>query len=47
MDNTPLPLLQCMDTILPVPDGVQFVVVPGDNDIGGEGRDLMKAEIIK
>ncbi len=30
-----------MNDILPIPEGVVFVVVPGDNDIGGEGRDAM------
>ena len=40
-------MLQCKDTVFPVSDGVQFVVLPGDNDIGGEGSDVMKQEVIR
>ena len=34
-----------MKIIFQIPAGVKFVVVPGDNDIGGEGRDAMKEDV--
>lgn len=37
--------LQCLKDILPIPDGIKFLALPGDNDIGGEGIDAMNEEV--
>ena len=34
-----------MRDLFPVAEGVGFLVVPGDNDIGGEGSDGMMEEV--
>ena len=34
-----------MDEILPPARGTSLIVVPGDNDIGGEGLDGMSEEV--
>ena len=33
---------QCMYDLLAIPANVRLVVLPGDNDIGGEGDERMK-----
>ena len=37
--------LQCLKDVLPIPDGIKFLALPGDNDIGGEGIDAMNEEV--
>ena len=37
--------LQCMYKVFPVPTGVKLLVIPGDNDIGGEGVDTMRNDV--
>lgn len=38
-------ILQCLKTVFPIPGGVKFLALPGDNDIGGEGTDAMDEEV--
>ena len=37
--------LQCLKDVLPIPDGIKLLALPGDNDIGGEGIDAMNEEV--
>ena len=37
--------LQCNDEVLDMPEDMSLIVVPGDNDIGGEGVDGMNEEV--
>ena len=39
--------LQCLRRIYPVPLSIKLIAVMGDNDIGGEGHDLMTDIAIK
>lgn len=38
--------LECFRAIFPIPTGVERIVLYGDNDIGGEGRDVMNEEVL-
>lgn len=40
-------IFQCLMDIFPLPDEVKLVVAFGDNDLGGEGRDIMSDETTK
>lgn len=37
--------IQCLKAVFPIPGGVKFLALPGDNDIGGEGTDAMDEEV--
>lgn len=37
--------IQCLKAVFPIPGGVKFLALPGDNDIGGEGADAMDEEV--
>jgi len=37
--------LQCLKAVLPIPSSIKFLVLPGDNDIGGEGVDSMEETV--
>ena len=39
--------LECFRAVFPIPRGVEQIVLYGDNDIGGEGRDVMNEAVLK
>ncbi len=46
----PLTLSQCLEDIYPIfssSEKDQFIVTMGDNDLGGEGRDLMTQTVYR
>ena len=38
--------LECFRAVFPIPPGVERIVLYGDNDIGGEGRDVMNEDVL-
>ena len=41
-------LLQCLNKVFPLPaTGVKLIAAFGDNDIGGEGKDIMNDEALR
>lgn len=39
--------MQCFKRIVSVPPNVKLIVIMGDNDIGGEGRDIMTERVLR